>query len=110
MLPNDPVLIKKTHSKFRIQNLKKRIVQSIKYFGKSNAAIVKRRIALNHIPAKYISKSEALFSVGLDHIYHFIMAPAELEFPSHARSHHHYLGLMIDTERIEKKIRYLKCL
>lgn len=103
VLPRDPVAIKKAHWKFRMQNLMKTIVQSVKYFGKSNKAIVKKRISQNHIPAKHISNKDTLFSVGLDHIDHFIMAPGEFEFPSNTRLWHHYVGFMIDTGRIEKK-------
>lgn len=100
-LPNDLASVKRAHRKFWFSSIKKTIIQSIKYFVKSNDAIVKKRISLNKIPLNHISNERSIFSIGIDHIDHFIMAPAEFEFPSDNRPRHHYLGFMIDTTRKE---------
>jgi len=102
-LPSNVSSVKRAHRAFFIRQLKRSVYQWSKYFGKNDTTIVRRRIVQNKIPQKYISDKPAIFSLAIDGIDQFILAPREFEFPSaHRSSYQHYLGFMVDIGRIEK--------
>jgi hypothetical protein len=102
-LPGNTSAIKKSHRLFYFQQLKRSILERIKYFGKSNNTIVSKQVLKNQFPEKYLANKPALFSLGFRNIDQFILAPKEFEFQSVFRSRHqHYVGFMVDVQRSEK--------
>jgi UDP:flavonoid glycosyltransferase YjiC (YdhE family) len=102
-LPDKVSSVQWARRSFFAQQLKTSVYQWVKYFGKTDNAIVRRRIVQNKIPSKYISDKPAIFSLALDGVDQFILAPREFEFPSaHRSAHQYYLGFMIDSGRVEK--------
>jgi UDP:flavonoid glycosyltransferase YjiC (YdhE family) len=102
VLPDDQREIKQAVGKYFRQKFKKRIIDTLKYFGQDNDAIINRRIKRNAIPAKYHQRRVSLFSPAFSNIDEFVLAPLEFEFKNFKpHPHQCYIGWMLDENKTE---------
>jgi zeaxanthin glucosyltransferase len=101
-LPDNPSAIRKAHRLLYWQQLKRSLLQKIKYFGKDDTHIVKTMLDVNGIPSTCVSKTRALVTCSFEQIPEFVLAPKEFDFvSSYPSQHRHYVGFMPDFDRSE---------
>jgi zeaxanthin glucosyltransferase len=102
VLPDDKLAVKKAHRQFHWKQLKSSVLQKIKYFGRDDTQLIKKRIRLNNISKKYLSSKKSLFTLFFEQIPELVLAPKEFDFIAipPAREHH-YVGFMPDSTRLE---------
>jgi zeaxanthin glucosyltransferase len=77
--------------------------QTVRYFGKTNRALLHAAMKANKIPERSFPKTIALFSPAFTGIDEFVLAPPEFQFaPYESRPWQHYIGFMPDVRRSEK--------
>ena len=81
---------------------KKKLMDKIRFLGMDIDSMIKRRIRLNRIPEKYVSRNASVFAPAFDHLPEFILSPREFEYPNSSMlPHQHFIGSLIDHSRIE---------
>lgn len=101
--PKNEKEIRKAQRKFVFKSLKDTITQKLKYLGNDNDRQIERRWKINQIPLRYRSEKKSLFTITLENVPEFVLAPAELDFPSRFRSSfRQYVGFLIDDTRNER--------
>jgi UDP:flavonoid glycosyltransferase YjiC (YdhE family) len=102
VFPDDRKEINKARSWFYFLRFAKGLGYKIKFFGMSNALMIKRRKRLNQMSEEYDSKEITPYAVPFNNIDEFILAPREFDFPQNSKSaFEHYVGFMPDEERNE---------
>jgi zeaxanthin glucosyltransferase len=104
LLPDERKAINREIRKFHIQKYRSRLLSWCKTLGKDNDSLISRRIEMNNIPKRYLSKYKSLFSIHFNDVAEFILSPMEFEFHNFIPlPHQHYIGSMIDETRIESE-------
>lgn len=100
-LPGDAEALKSAQRFLGRQKLSRTLKQQIRYFGRSNSAMVRKKIAVNKIPSAYQSDKHYLFSYCFRNLDEFVLAPEAFDFVSaHRDSFRHYVGFMVDEARV----------
>jgi zeaxanthin glucosyltransferase len=99
---SDQAVVQRTLSESRKKKRKKKLIDKIRFLGMDTDAMIKRRIRLNRIPDKYVSRDASVFAPVFNHVPEFILMPREFDYPnSDALPHQHFVGSLIDHDRIE---------
>jgi zeaxanthin glucosyltransferase len=103
ILPGDRLGISKARKWFYFVRFLKVSGEALKFFGRSNSFVVRRRMKLNHMGAEYLSKEAIPYGFHFNHINELILAPREFDFVQNEESSiEHYVGFMPDEERKEE--------
>jgi zeaxanthin glucosyltransferase len=97
--PNNEQKVKLSWQKVRVKSFFRRTKDFFRFFGLSNAMLVRRKFEQNQIPKKYKIDFNKIFHIGFHNAEEWVLAPQEFEFMGKPKkSNQHYLGLMIDTQ------------
>jgi UDP:flavonoid glycosyltransferase YjiC (YdhE family) len=109
IFPDKSKAINRAVSWFYFIRSAKSFVAKIKFFGRSDAGMIKRRMRRNQMSEGYHSEEKTPYAIPFNHIDEFILAPREFDFPRNNKSVlEHYVGFMLDEERAEKPNRRYK--
>ena len=94
-----------SHKKFLRHQLKQKLLQKAKYFGKDNAALINQKVKTNKLPAEFMPHHKSLFSPAFENVIEFILAPEEFDFPTKHRSpNKKYVGFMTKENRVGETV------
>ncbi len=77
----------------------KNIWNNLRFLGRNNQSMVKRKFYQQHIPDKYLYDYQQIHRVGFRNIPEFIVSPLGLEFCKTKLSYQYYVGSHINWER-----------
>lgn len=69
------------------------------WLGRPNIKLIERKFRQQQINPLYKIHREQIFKVGFENIPEFVTSPQELEFTLAKKSHQHYLGPLVDSDR-----------
>ena len=100
--PDDQKAVKKATRSFFRKRWIKTLSKKISYLGMDDFTIIKKTIEQSSFPKKYLSPLHTPFGLVYNELPEFILMPREFDFPAiDPPPTQHYLGWMIDTDRIE---------
>jgi UDP:flavonoid glycosyltransferase YjiC (YdhE family) len=102
LMPNDSKKNKAAWKDYFWRRTFKRWKQNLLYFGKSDRAMINRKIKQQAIPEWFTPFRNKVFHLGFENVLELILAPQAFDFEERKLlPWQQYMGVMVDTDRQE---------